>query len=223
VVGVLVALAVDQWRADAGARTAESQYVRRLIVDLAADSAQAVALMQSGAAKAEALSAEMAALADTAALRMHPSVGWPTMTFTYTRPPPQTTTFDELTNTGSLALIRQDALRFAIGDTYRLLIHHYRRLDDRRTDIAFTVAELFPSAAWGSGPSGGMSPEELDSTFYADPGADERLRKLMSPEYRGLLNQERIYAMSMEEISEDMLGLIIALLQELRGYEGTLN
>jgi len=223
VVGVLVALAVDQWRESVGARAAEAQYVSRLIDDLTIDSLQSERFIEAGAAKAAALAEVMDALDDSAAVRLRPSTAWPDMNFTYTRPPPQTTTFDELRNTGGLGLIRSDDLRFEIGNTYRLLQHHYERLEDRRTRIAFTVAELFPSASWGLGTTPDLSSAQIDSAFYATPDSGARLQRLMSAEYRGLLNQERIYARSMEAISRQMLDLTVGLLEGLRAYQSTLR
>lgn len=223
VTGVLLALAVDEWRESVGERAAEAQYVSRLIDDLTTDSVGSVVLIEAGMAKAAALDTVLRALSDTAEIRRSPSSAWPNMRFAYTRPPPQTTTFDELRNTGGLSLIRSDELRFEIGNTYRLLGHHYARLDDRRSGVPFTVAELFPSSSWGFGTDPDMTRQELDSTFYSSPHAEARLRKLLSQEYRGLLNQERIYGRSMEAIAGQMFDYTVALLGALRAYQASLE
>jgi hypothetical protein len=145
------------------------------------------------------------------------------MNLTYARPELQTTTFDELKNSGGLSLIQQEHLRFRIGDHYSSALHHYERLDDRRTRLAWSVAGLYPELSWGAGVGVDLSPAEIDSTFYAAPHVEYRLQQLLGPEYHALMNQERIYARSIEGISAQILDQTNELLSELRQYQNSLR
>ena len=223
VVGVLAALGVDQWRENRTDRAAEAHYVDRLISELASDSTLNTGAIGIGARKTAALTEVIDALSDSSAVRRNPSLAWPDMGFTYARPDLQTTTFDELRSSGGLALIRSEDLRYRIGDHYRQVLHHYERLDERRTAIAWTVADLFASIAWGGATNVGMPSAAIDSAFFAAPNAEYRFQRLVGPEYQGLLNQERIYGNSMVDISEQILGLTTQLLNDLREYRASLR
>lgn len=156
-------------------------------------------------------------MADTAAIRSRPSLAWPNMTYTYARPSLQTTTFDELTASGKLALVEDDSIRFAIGAHYNGVEHTFDRLDDRRTRIAWAAADIFSSTNWGSGVP--RSLPEVDSTFFQAPNAEARFQRLIGPEFQGLLNQERIYAVSIEQISANIVGTTVRMLELLRQYQ----
>ena len=216
VVGILAALAVDEWREDRAAREVERLYVARLIGDLGQDSATMRAAVAAGSTKTTALDSIIGNLSDPAAIRRSPRLAWPNLGFTYARPELQTTTFDELTSSGRLALIRDEAVRKRIGDHYLSVVHQFDRLDQRRTRLAWRVAELYPGTSWGSAPRAEIG--GIDSAFFAAPNSDARLDALLGVEYHGLLNQERIYARSIEEISGGIQESTLDMLQLLRGY-----
>jgi len=223
VVGVLVALGVDEWRDSRSYRAAEVRYVDGLISDLERDSVNMATAIQAGATSASALTQAIEGLADSAAVRRSPSIVRPPLAFTYARPALQTTTFDEMEGVGGLGLIRDGDLRFQIGSHYTTVLHHFDRLDQRRTTIAWVIADLFPTVSWGGSTSTNVSREALDSAFYSAPNSTQRLERLLGPEYQGLLNQERIYARSIEDISETILDLTEELLSSLRAYRATLG
>ena len=220
--GVLAALAVDEWRTDREHRAAERMYVGRLIADLVVDSSTSARAEQSGANVAPRIDSVLAGLADEAAIRARPSLAWPPLAFTYARQPLRTTTFDELVSSGRLDLIRDDAVRFAIGDHYHVVVHSFDRLDERRTRLAWALADVFPSVRWGSGMPYDAS-GEIDPVFWTTPNAEARMQRILGPEYQGLLAQERVYAMSMEVISGGILDRTLALLEVLRAYQAELD
>ena len=215
VIGILVALGVDEWREAVGEREGEVQYVERLVQDLLADSSTMARAISVGQSKMTSLDSVMQALQDPLQVRRSPSLAVPSLTFTYSRPDLQMTTFQELMATGSLSLIRDDGLRFEIGDHYRLVREHFERLDERRTRLVWAVNELFPTARGGA--------HALDSAFLAAPHVPERLDRLLSAEYLGLIYQEGEYSGAMESISGQIMNETTTLLAALRSYQETLR
>lgn len=223
VVGVLAALGVDEWRDNRTARVAEVRYINGLISDLVSDSANMAYAVALGSDKASALTEVISRLADHDAVRRSPNIVWPHLGYTYARPALQTTTFDEMAGTGGLGLIRDGQLRFEIGDHYTNALHQFDRLDQRRTTLAWVTADLFPVVAWGGDTNTDLSPAAFDSAFYAAPNSEQRLQRLLGPEYQGLLNQERIYANSIGDISGYILDRTLELLSALRTYRATIG
>jgi len=221
VVGVLAALGVDEWRDSRTARVAEVRYVDGLISDLTRDSANMATAMQIGTGKAAALTAVIDRLANRDAIRQNPNMVWPDLSYTYARPALQTTTFDEMEGTGGLGQIRDGQLRFEIGTHYTDALHQFDRLDQRRTTLAWVAADLFPFVAWGGDTNTELSAAAFDSLFFAAPNSEQRLQRVLGPEYQGLLNQERIYANSIRDISGYILDRTLELLSSLRTYRTT--
>jgi len=226
VIGVLVALGVDEWRENASDRASEAQYVERLISELVNDSTEMALAIRIGSRKAAGIDRVLGRLSDAAWVHERPSAVFPDLTYTYARPELQTTTFDELRGAGGLSLVRDEELRFRIGHHYRSSLHDFGRLDERRTALARARMDLFPpvdglpgSPLFGeSGVLDSVWAAAIDSAFLAAPNAPERLRRLQGPEYQGLLNQERAYARAIESISAQILESTAVLLAELREY-----
>ena len=225
VIGVLVALGVDEWRENARDRASEAQYVERLISELVRDSSEMALAIRIGTRKVAGIDRVLGRLSDAAWVRERPSAAFPDLTYAYARPELQTTTFDELRGAGGLSLIRDEELRFRIGHHYRSSLHHFGRLDERRTSLPRVRWDLFPAVDGlpGSSPLFGRSgvldsvwATAIDSAFLAAPNLPERLQRLQSAEYQGLLNQERAYARAMESISAQILESTTGLLAELR-------
>jgi len=223
VVGVLAALGVDEWRDNHTARVAEVRFVDGLILDLMRDSSNMAVQMQRGTDKAAALTKVIGRLADRDAVRRNPNMVWPDLGLTYARPDLQTTTFDEMEGTGGLGQIRDGQLRFEIGYHYTDALHQFGRLDQRRTTLAWVAADLFPFVAWGGTTNTDLTAAAFDSLFFAAPNSEQRLQRMLGPEYQGLLNQERIYANSIEDISGYILDATLELLSSLRAYRTTIG
>jgi hypothetical protein len=215
VVGVLVALGVDEWRTAAQQRTAEARYIQRLIEDLDSDSALMAEAVTVGQDKVTSLDAVAESLRDPTRVRRTPSSVLPNLLYSYARPPLQTTTFEELLSTGTLSLIRSDSIRFQIADHYRRVVHDSERLDERRTRLAWTVNDLFPVRAG--------EPSAVDQAFLSAPNVADRLARLLGAEYQGLIYEERDYGRNIQSISAGILRRTVALLTTLRAYQDGLQ
>lgn len=225
VVGVLVALAVDQWRESINDRTAEAEYLDRLLIDLRQDSGMVSGDRAQGAAKAVDLQRVLENLRDPDIVRRQPSLAWPNLSRTFARPNLQTTTFDELTTTGGLILIQNNDLRSRIGEHYTWAEHSFNeRLDERRTSLAEHVARIFPRF---SGAPGLATPSNLDdqwtaprdSAFFASPNLDARMNALFSVEFEGVVALELDYALAIEQIDGAVLEATVELMEAIRAEQ----
>jgi hypothetical protein len=214
VIGVLVALGIDELRATARDRGLERQYVARLIEDLRTDSSTFEATLRTNEVKLEGLQAVLTTLRAPAAVREDPSVALPDLALTYRRPSPQTTTFQELLSTGTMSLIRSQAVRFRIGDHYRGVSGDFERLDERRTQLAWATNEIFPERRRSA---------TTNHEFFSAPHVSERLGRLLSVEYQGLVQQEREYSRDVGRITGFMLDETLSLLADLRAYSGQIG
>lgn len=225
VVGVLVALAVDEWREYSDDRVMEARYVARLIQDLQTDSATMANQAERGASKRANLETTLKRLEDPALIQRSPSAAWPDLSFTFARPELQTTTFDELLATAGLLLIRDEALRYEVADHYRVIRHRYDRVSVRRTELAAAAMEVFPFMADAPDVTS-YTPEwfgPLDSAFFAAPRRDERMARLLSTEFAGLLAEEHAYARVLEGTSGSIMRDSVELMDRLRAYQATIG
>ena len=211
VVGILIALQINNWNEDRKDRILEREYVERLIQDLLEDQRIMTIAMDRGEVKLASANKVLLALADPESVRKSPSLAIPSTAYSFARPDLQTTTFNELMSSGNLRLIRDKQLRFEVGDHYRNVEHSFERLDERRTQLVW--------AKWGIFPKGWGPQEELDALFFADPHVEERLDRLLSYEFQELIYHERNYSIEIVDISREILELTEAMLESLRAYQ----
>ena len=209
-IGILLALQVNNWNEQRIEGNLEVQYVERLIQDLVADSLTMASAISVGQLKEESIEAVIQALRDPSTVRKSPGSALPILAFTYSRPALQMTTFQELLSAGNLRLIQNEDLRFKISDHYRIVEEHFKRLDERRTQLVQAVNEIFPIS------SGEAS--VINEAFFSEPHAQERLDRLLGIEYRGLINQELTYSQAIVNISGTILKHTEGLSSDLRAY-----
>jgi hypothetical protein len=225
VVGVLVALAVDQWRESVSDQAAEAQYMDRLLIDLQRDSLTVSLERAQAGRKASDLARVLQDLTDPEAIRRQPSLAWPNLARTFARPNIRATTFDELTSTGGLTLVRNEALRSQIGEYYRFAPQNFfERLDARRTSLAALVTRVFPTFPGAPDIAASENRNEewavrRDSAFFAAPNVDDRMDALLGIEFYGLVNQELEYARSIERIDADVFQVTLELMAAIRAEQ----
>jgi len=148
VIGVLVALAVDRWNQSRDERVEESEYLERLYEDVQADTATLSSILAGLKEKQESLEllADLPvdsplAAPDTAdflaALATGTNYGW-------IIPPLRTVTFEDLTSTGNLGLIRDATVRASVIEYYQNALHRANRIERRSTAYATTIYSLLP-------------------------------------------------------------------------------
>lgn len=161
VAGVLVALAVDEWRQSLQDRAAEAQYVERLLEDVRADTAELSGALLRGREKDVRLrrliqlserdlsDAQKLALA---AEDLDRSQGWG-----WDYPTARTVTFDELLSVGALGLITDVQVREAISDYYWWHEDTEDRVEARRSSfpqLAYSLILRVPSETSENQPNG---------------------------------------------------------------------
>ena len=190
ILGVLIALGLNDYWMLRGEKILEIEYLRRLQGDLGSD----IELIdQFGKRLLERKMKALDTIApivrgnapipeDTESLLRNVSMGalggasptnWTT-----------STTFEDLRSTGNLRLIRNAELRRKISRYYEEFDEYHTRTRDRRTEYAKTVWSIMPAELR----------ENMNLAAMEDFDIDAALKVITSPEFQKLLNQEYNYA-----------------------------
>jgi len=118
------------------------------------------------------------------------------------------TTFQDLRATGNLRLIRNADVRAIISSYYETLRKQLARVEARHTDYVQYVHSIVP----------GELRDDMDLDSVKTFGVDFALKRLMSDEFRGLLNQEYNTMLFMEMESSPFAEFVDSFQQELESY-----
>ena len=113
------------------------------------------------------------------------------------------TTFEDLKSTGNLRLIRNSELRWKISRYYHDQEASFQRASDRQTEYVRYVHSLLPAELR----------DEMDFASMKYRGIDRAIERVLSPEFQDLMNQEFNYAMFLQNL--DYLSIIKRLMQDL--------
>lgn len=147
VVGVLLAISLDNCNDARIARRIEREYVKRLAEDLRTDTAtfsfvdRALKRKTAALAFADSIVDRAAALGDTLRFLQALVSG---ANFAWNQPRVRTTTFEELQSTGNLRLLRDQNLRTEVVRYYTSAEGDYLRIAGRRTRYGPLTYELLP-------------------------------------------------------------------------------
>ncbi len=137
VVGVLVALAVDEWANSMEDRELEREYLQALAIDLSEDSTAYAAALVPNVEEALAALRTIVPVAHGAEVMPSDTVGFVRLlwesTFSVTQFEERRTTFEELLATGNLSLIRSAELRASIVAYYEKARLTTNRSERRRS------------------------------------------------------------------------------------------
>jgi len=191
VVGVLVALAVDQWRTSVDQRALELEYAQRLKVALAADTVRFSDFE-------EPLAAKLGMLHDLLEARRTPFVvESPEQFMSRLRfsiyvaiPEVRSEVFREMESSGYLGLLTDPSLRDELGAYYALHAFMSGILQDSYGDYREVVTGALPGGLWYAA--------EVDSTAVDSEGLERGLQTLMNhPQLESAVNTELAYATTM--------------------------
>ena len=192
VVGVLAALAVDQWRSEREDRKTEAEYINRLRVDVEADIKNFYGFEQILETKARFLQILLddtidSEFADDTRGLMEAKV----YSSYKALPDSVSTTFDELQSTGRLALIKDVAQRDALSKYYSGFEHISAILSEPIGDYGRLEAEIIPAA---------ISREWRLSNSISKPDEFRQSLKLLqaNPDASAAINSEITYATTMQ-------------------------
>jgi hypothetical protein len=150
VIGVLLAISLDNCNDGRIARRTEREYLARLTADLRADTAtfgfvdRALKRKTASLAYADSVISRTAELHDTLGFLQAIVSG---ANFAWNQPRVQTTTFEELQSTGNLRLLRNEDLRTKVVRYYTSAEGDYLRIAGRRTRYGPLTYELLPRKA----------------------------------------------------------------------------
>ena len=138
VIGVVVALAVDEWRETLSEQAEESLYYERLAQDFAADIANWEQLLQQLGPKDEALARIERWIVESSPsderrlreLAQDLAMG---AVYSGSVPPPRRSTYEELLSTGKIAVIRDRRFRAALIDYQFAFDNFFVRVSSRTT------------------------------------------------------------------------------------------
>ena len=192
VVGVLAALAVDQWMSERDDRKIEAEYIIRLRIDVEADIKNFYGFEQILETKARFLQSLLddtidSVFADDTRGLMEAKV----YSSFRALPDSVSTTFDELQSTGRLALIQDLAQRDALSKYYSGFEHISAILSKPIGNYSRLVAETVPAAInreW-----------RLSNSISKPDEFRQSLKDLQAnPDARAALNSEIVYATTMQ-------------------------
>jgi hypothetical protein len=147
VIGILIAIALDNWRDARVEDRLEAEYLKRLKEDLIADTATYSFVDRAIDRKIRFLSLADSVLSGTSVLR--DTLGFlqavvAGSNFAWNQPSLRTTTFEDLQGTGNLRLISNPELRANIVRYYTSADGDYDRIRSRRTRYGPMSYELLP-------------------------------------------------------------------------------
>jgi len=212
VLGVLIALSLDDYWTDRQERELELQYLDRIIADVHADIdyvdntirdlwirklqiLDAIAPIVRGN---EPIPEDIESFLRNVALG---GIGGASSTRWVT-----STTFDDLRSTGNLRLIRDAELRRKIASYYDDFDTLYSRARDRKSEYAAYVHSLLPAELR----------EDMKFSAMQDFGIDRALEHFTSTEFQSLLNQEYNYTFFVQRTDFSSAGKRLA--KELEDY-----
>jgi hypothetical protein len=211
VVGVLVALALDNWVGDRADRRSEVEYLSALSNDLRSDSTLLTDLLVPQVARADsALAAIVPAVRGEAALPVDTisflrQVIFSSRGFTQIG---SRTTFDELLATGSLRLVESAALRSAIVAYYGSKTLAKNRAQSRASRYEPLVRGYLPETQ--RGPIASRADEAAEASIR-DFGIQRAVEAIRTPEFAEAMNRHVNYI----ELVGPMLDAILVEVEEL--------
>lgn len=141
VIGILIAISIDNWNTNRLDRLSETDYLERLTTDLARDTANYSWTYQSTLVKESAL-ANLLTYLDNDEIKTLDSLSLLKILrqgrlLSFAHPRVVSSTFEELKNTGRFEQIQSASLRSAISDYYASREHAYMRIESKRVEPSF--------------------------------------------------------------------------------------
>jgi hypothetical protein len=219
VLGVLIALGVDQWNTDRIERIEELAIIDRLIADLELDLEALQFELRSLDAKEESLERVARAVEDEVADPMSflrdviegANFGWNQMQA-------QRTTFNELLSSGKFGVIRDAGLRQDVSSYYDLDESSYQRIDERETQYPGISYRLVPRI------NEGRIEAEFGNTLDVEPDIEASeawriVQEVVESELSSHITAEINFARFVRNIAlrlQDRCSDVLSLLEEYR-------
>lgn len=207
VLGVLVALGVDGWNQGRKDSALEGDYLQRLEEDVRADLKTQGWILEVLSEKAEALDLVAGFVDGAGQLPEDPrpllkALAKDGTAFGWGLPALQSVTFEDLTDTGSMSLLRDPEVRARIIAYYKNANHRLGRVSKRQTDYPASIYRILPPDLVSAFPQtdprapGGLARRESAPIMQVSLSGRELTQlmgHLQADEFRRALNAERNY------------------------------
>ena len=213
VVGILIAISINNWNTSKSDRFSEADYLNRLTKDLVRDTINYSWTSKWAITKQEAIENLLSYLEtdnhkDLDSIKLLNNIA-KSKRLTFAHPKVTTGTFDELKNTGSFKLIESTLLRSAITNYYFEREHHYDRIEKKRNKPSFgdEIDMLIPDL------------KRIDNviSYRTDlVSSKEILEYINKPGFKKILTSEFNLAIFIQEIQKDGLDASKQLLKQLK-------
>lgn len=183
VVGILIALAIDQWNDNRLERTEEVEAISRILVDVRSDLQFLEFRFKAIASKEKSLLRIRETLAgsspsDPRSFLKDIVIG---ADFGWNQGLAQQSTYDDLLGSGKLGIIGDPEIRFQIATYYRYYEDEHNRIDERETDYPSMSYRLVPRNIISDENLGVVLDREIDAALSDEQIAELAAEILESP------------------------------------------
>ena len=220
-VGVLIALAVDQWNEDRLAKAEEANYVLRISGDLNKDILMLTYRLQALEQKANSLSRVSEELGrgsilDHEQFLQDVIIG---ANFGWNQGRANRATYDDLIGSGSLGLITDQEIRLSIADYYKDFEEGERRIEERESDYPGATYRLIPRSTTVD--EDGVVGERNVKPGLSSAQIDKIIQTIISSDLASLVIAEANFGSFVQAITINQLDLAKALQMSLQAYKGS--
>ena len=222
-VGVLIALAVDQWNTDRLERAEESAYISRIMGDLNKDIGMLGYRLQALEQKANSLrrvshQLDSGLIEDKPQFLQDVVIG---ANFGWNQGRPNRATYDDLLGSGNLGLISEHEARLLIADYYKQFDEGDRRIEERETEYPGATYKLIPRATtvteddvvWERDVQPDLSPVQIDKI----------IQSIISSDLASLTTAEANFGKFVQAITVSQLEQARSLHLTLEGYKDSID
>lgn len=223
VIGVLIALAIDQWNDDRLERLEEVDAVARILTDIQTDLQDFDFRLKAVDAKEESLLRVKAFLAGGAqidpAAFLRDIVGG--ANFGWYQGLARRSTYDNLLESGKLGIIADSEIRSQISDYYRYYQDSHNRIDERETDYPALSYQLVPRTHTSQN-EGVVWEQEIESGL-SDTQLNEIVALVQASAISDHVTAELNLARFILEIELDLQERAVSLISLLEEYQARIQ
>ncbi len=224
VIGVLIALAIDQWNDDRLERLEEVDAVARILNDVQTDLQDFDFRLKAVDAKEESLLRVKAFLAGGA--RIDPAAFLRDIVggadFGWNQGLARRSTYDNLLESGRLGIIADPEIRSQISDYYRYYQDSHNRIDERETDYPALSYQLVPRRPDTSQNEGAVWEREIESGL-SDTQLNELVALVQASAISDHVTAELNLARFILQIELDLQGRAVSLISLLEEYQARIQ
>ena len=218
-VGVLIALAIDEWNSQRLERSEEFDVLSRLISDIETDLQGFEGRLSAIDEKEKSLLRLMAALADNGPQNVSQFLNDVVVGANYgwSQGRTQRSTFSDLLGSGSLRIIADAEIRVLIAEYYDQYDGGHVRIDERETEFPHISYQIVPRSP-ATVRSSNVTESQIDADL-SDEFLNERLKVAREPSFMNHVIAELNLARFIRRITFDLQDRAVVLRNRLEEYQ----